>query len=142
MQCATCVIRLFSPTITDSDHPENQNCEERGSGSERGNIYPLLLIASLITLRPLQLEEGNLGSASSSLPTVAPENTLGGVDLPPPRPSGILRLRWYVSDLGVSIMLRGPWSHRTRGMAQSDEPLGLSLSPKLLICREVLQTPA
>lgn len=68
----------------------------KAGGSENGNIYPLLLIASLITLRPSQLEEGNLGSASSSLPTVAPENTLGGVDLPPPKPSGILRLCVYV----------------------------------------------
>lgn len=94
VQHVTCVVRLLNciPTLTDSDHPENQNCEQRGRGSESGNIYPLLLIASLITLRPLQLEEGNLGSAFSSLPTVAPENTLGGVDLPPPRSSGILRL--------------------------------------------------
>lgn len=71
--------------LTHFDHPENQNCEQKSRGSESGNIYPLLLIASLITLRLLQLEEGNLGSASSSLPTVAPGNTLGGVDLPPPQ---------------------------------------------------------
>lgn len=83
-------------TLTDYGHPENHNCAQKSRGSESGNIYPLLLIASLIILRALQHEEGNLGSASSSLPTVAPESTLGGVDLPPHRPFGILRLCAYV----------------------------------------------
>lgn len=96
MQDATCVIRLLHLYTKDFDHPENENCEQNGMRSESGSFYPLLLIAGLITLRPLQPEKGNLGSASSSLPTVAPENTPGGVDLPPPRPSGILRLCVYV----------------------------------------------
>lgn len=91
---------------TDFDHPEMKTVSTKTKGSESGNIYPQLLIASLITLRPLQLEEGNLGSASSSLPTVAPGNTQGGVDLPPPRPSGILSFVCaQVSDLGVSGVL-------------------------------------
>lgn len=96
MHCSTCTIKLFISTLTDFGHPENQIVSRKAGDQKSGNTYPLLLIAGLIILRPLQLEEGNQGSASSSLPTMAPENTLGGVDLPPPRPFGILMLCVYV----------------------------------------------
>lgn len=129
-------------TLRDFDHPENENSEQKGVGSESGSFYPLLLIVGLITLRPLQLENGNLGSASSSLPTVAPKNTLRGADIPPPTPSGILRaVCVHVPKLGVRSVLKGSWSHRTTGPTQSEEPLGFPLGTKPFICRDVLQTP-
>lgn len=53
MYHVTCFKVVAYSTLTNFGHPQNQNCEQKGRGSESGNIYPLLLIASLITLRPL-----------------------------------------------------------------------------------------
>lgn len=130
--------------VTTQKNPKTVTTE--AGDQKNGNVDQLLLIASLITLRLLQLEEGNLGSASSSRPTVVSENTQWGVDLTPPTPSGVTRLR--VPDLGSTACFKTPRlprpasGPRTRGTTQSEKPLGLPLGPKLLICRVVLQTPA
>lgn len=59
--------------VTTQKNPKTVTTE--AGDQKNGNVDQLLLIASLITLRLLQLEEGNLGSASSSRPTVVSENT-------------------------------------------------------------------
>lgn len=113
------------------------------------------MIAGLIILRPLEQEEGNLGSASRSRTTAAPGSSLEGVDLNPPDPfgevcvcvreggGGLKIVCVCVSDLRVSSMLHAPSPEAVGAAARLNQrsqrvpPPG----PKLLICQVVLQAP-
>lgn len=106
MQRVTCVIMMLSLHTNRFWPPRKSRLSVDKQGIRKAEtFYPQLLIAGLITLRVLQLE-GNLGSASSSLPTVAPENTLGGVALAQPRSFGIFRLCTCVCIWGQQHALR------------------------------------
>lgn len=106
MQHVTCVIMLLSLHTNRFWPPRKSRLAVDKQGIRKAEtFYPQLLIGGLITLRVLQLE-GNLGSASSSLPTVAPENTPGGVALAQPRSFGIFRLCTCVCIWGQQHALR------------------------------------
>lgn len=118
-------------TLIDYGHPENQNCEQKSRGIRKRKHLPPTPDCESNHFKTLAAWGGKSGISLQQPAYCGPWKHTGRCWFTPTKTLWDIEIVCVrVSDLGVSSMLLDPWSHRTRGTTQSEEPLGLPFISK------------